>query len=347
MKIRAERLMTLRALLRRPTAILHYAGVRISFRLKLRRVIGLPIAMAVEPGNVCNFKCRHCQVSHRNARPVQLSVDGFQHIIGQLPQLLRLKLQGMGEPLLVRGFLSMLEAGEKRGIAMRFITNGSLCDEAVARRLARLDRTRVVVSMDGASSEVFEQIRTGSSFGQVTENVRRLVAQRGGRAMPRIELRTLVTAQNVRELPDIVRLSKELGIDALTFEQFVTNWGKSEMDEYVSTVRVAEDSPELDVHLDRATQLAKELGVHLRVARAAGLYSRRHQCCSPWTEAFIDAAGDVVPCSVVADSKTIQMGNVFDRSFSEIWNSKVYQDLRDRIRRHDLPSFCRNCYSDP
>jgi hypothetical protein len=40
------------------------------------------------------------------------------------------------------------------------------------------------------------------------------------------------------------------------------------------------------------------------------------------------------------------MGNVFDSPFTEIWNGEAYQELRTRLRTHDLPSYCRACYID-
>ena len=41
------------------------------------------------------------------------------------------------------------------------------------------------------------------------------------------------------------------------------------------------------------------------------------------------------------------MGNVFAEPFESIWNSAGYRELLGRIRDHDLPDYCRNCYADP
>lgn len=73
-------------------------------------------------------------------------------------------------------------------------------------------------------------------------------------------------------------------------------------------------------------------------------FRKRKKCDWPWTKAYIAFNEDVVPCCYLGDSDTIKMGNIFEKDFPEIWNSKEYHDFRDRIRTHNLPDFCKNCY---
>lgn len=173
-------------------------------------------------------------------------------------------------------------------------------------------------------------------------NLSRLVSLRGQRSTPRIEVWTVVTRSNLAELPALVRLVRELGADALTLQLFVSDWGKDSMRSQAEALRVDPDHPTLA----EAMETARAVGLPLEVYRG-NLLSRRKKCSWPWTGAFVAANGDVVPCCILADADVARMGNLFEQPFTEIWNSSGYQDLRRQIRDHELPDYCRNCYSDP
>ena len=62
--------------------------------------------------------------------------------------LRQIKLQGMGEPLLNRHLIEMLEEGEMGGGAISIVTNGSVYTENIAQRLSSLRGTTITISMD-------------------------------------------------------------------------------------------------------------------------------------------------------------------------------------------------------
>ena len=335
----------LRSQLSRPRAAARVA-LKIAYRLKLTHVPWLPVTLDLEPNNDCNFGCPHCQVTHWAKPRVHLGPESFDRILDQFPPLAGVKLQGMGEPLLNKALLPMLRAGEARGTPMSFFSNGSVMSPAIAQQLASLGGTRITFSIDGATAAVFERIRVGGKFEKVCENVRRLVRLRGEARQPAIEVWTVVTRENVGELPDIVRLAKDLGVDAITFQLFVSDWGKMEMKQYADAARVRSTEPEVEALLGQARAVADVIGMPLKVSRANFL-SRDKPCRWPWTSAYVASNGDVVPCCIVADSDTVRMGNVFEQPFGEIWNGPAYRQLREQIRTHQLPSFCHNCYGEP
>ncbi|NIO29815.1 MAG: radical SAM protein [Candidatus Latescibacteria bacterium] len=323
--------------------VLNYIGIKLASRFKWKKVPFLPVAIDIEPNNTCNFECPHCQVTHWSKPSFYLDEKGFARILDQFPNLVRVKLQGMGEPLLNSNLFAMLEAGEKRGAAMSFFTNGSICTQKIADRLVRLSNTQIAFSIDGATPEVFEKIRVGGRFSKVLENIERLIRTRVGKKQPEIVGWTVVTRDNVHELPAIVRLAKQLGLDQLTVQTFLSNWGKKSMESFTDSIKVETVSERFGKSIEEAKQAAAECGLAVTVTYH-DRYSRKRKCAWPWTSAYIAANGDVVPCCILADSETVKMGNVFENDFIEIWNSRVYRDFRERIRKHDLPDYCKNCY---
>jgi len=331
--------------LRHPFKLFNYLGLRLCYRLNTKRVPFLPVYLDIEPNNTCNFSCPHCQVPHWSKEKIYLSKEDFTRIIDQFPNLLQIKLQGMGEPLLNKDLIDMLEIGEARDIDMYFISNGSIMNDEIIERLLRLRRTRITFSIDGATRETFEEIRKGGNFERVTENIARLTSARGKASKPEITCWTVVTRKNVDELADIVRLARRLALDKITIQTFLTDWGKDSMREFTDALRVKDETSRLEEAIASAIRTAKEIGMDIDINYKDYL-SKKHKCEWPWMSAFIASNGDVVPCCIIADSDTVNMGNVFKEDFKEIWNSKDYQRLREMIGAHRLPDFCRNCYID-
>lgn len=338
-------LRTIITKLKEPRRVVNYFGTQLAYILKLTRVPFTPPRIDLEPNNTCNLRCRHCQVTYWSKPAVHLDMSAFTRVLSQFPGLLSIKLQGMGEPLLNRELLDMLLEGEKRGISMQFISNGTILNSTMAGQLLSLKRTHIGFSLDGATAETFESIRTGASFDKVVANIRELTRRRGNHVYPMISVTAVVTSNNLHEIPALIRLAKELGVDSINLQTSLTNWGKQDMDDYNETIRISPRSSQVNEVFQEAERIAGEIHIDLHIWRE-DFYTKRNKCPWPWKRAFVAANGDVVPCCILADSDTIRMGNVFEQSFAEIWNSRQYRDFRHRIKTHRLPDFCKNCYQD-
>jgi radical SAM protein with 4Fe4S-binding SPASM domain len=329
----------------RPAKLAKHTVLEVARSLQWSKVPALPSILDIEPINQCNFRCPHCQVTHWNKAKARLDVDGLNKLLDQFPNLLRVKLQGMGEPLLNKELLPMLDVLEKRGIHTAIVSNGSVMTDTIRDKLLELP-TDIQFSIDGATKDVFESVRVASNFDKVTANIKSLTTRRKEikSRNPHKELagRTVVTNQNIHQLPDIVRLVKELGLDTLTLQLIMTSWGKTSMEEINSKKRV-EEAKLLQEQVCKAKEEAERIGLPL-VVRNDDKYSCKNKCGWPWKSAFIASNGDVVPCAILADSDTMKMGNVFEENFETIWNSEKYQELRRQHREHDLPEYCKSCY---
>lgn len=340
------RIRKLARALKKPSLIWNYIGTRLCARYRPDSVPFLPVHLDIEPNNTCNFSCSHCQVTYWDKERVYLDPAGLRRILDQFEGFLRVKLQGMGEPLLNKDLAELLREGEAYGAEMSIISNGSIYTEEIAEELMRLRTTLITFSLDGATSSIFEKIRSGSNFEKVKENIDRFVRARGSASSPILAAWTVVTRDNVEELPGIVALADSLGLDCLTIQTFLSDWGKSEMQRHTDPVKVELESERLLKALDRATIAARSARLDLKIV-SHDYYSSDHPCPWPWTSAFIAANGDVVPCCIIADSDIAFMGNLFEEDFRTIWNGEAYRALRDRIRTNDIPEYCRGCYKLP
>ncbi|MEO0373998.1 MAG: radical SAM protein [Cyanobacteria bacterium P01_A01_bin.17] len=331
-----------------PAKIFNDFGMRISYLLKLKQVPFLPSSLDIEPVNNCNFSCPHCQVTYWDKEVVHLQKSAFETLIEQLPNLVWIKLQGMGEPLLNKELVPMLEFGEQKNIRMSFTTNGSLLKGKLADRISKLRNTSIHLSIDGASAEVFEKIRVGSRFEVVCKNIKAFTDLVDVEDRQKFSAWMVLTKQNLHEVEDVIKLVKELGLGALTIQPFLNDWGKDEMGQHINEIKLSPDlvsSKKIHSALEKAQGIAIEQGVNLKIFDG-DFYSKARKCSWPWKSAYICTNGDVVPCAILADSDTVKMGNIHEQSFSEIWNNDEYQDFRACHVAHDLPDHCKHCYLD-
>src|ERR687889_1811569 len=98
----------------------------------------LPWHLQVEVSGACNLRCRMCLVRYAPAvgrREGALAYEDFLALVDGLPDLKRLTLQGLGEPLLSPHLLDMIRHATGRGIHVGFNTNGVLLGPALAKAL--------------------------------------------------------------------------------------------------------------------------------------------------------------------------------------------------------------------
>ncbi len=328
-----------------PLRAINFVGTEMAYKLRLKKVTALPVEIDIEPSNTCNFRCAHCQVTYWDKKPAALTRDSLTQILDSIPHAAKVKLQGMGEPLLNKNLISMLQAGEERGLQMFFHTNGSIGDPEKAAQLVQLKNTQIIYSIDGATAETFERVRPGSKFDRIVENISTLTKLRGFQSKLSISAWTVITQNNVKELAQIVRLIKQLGLSSVVIQPQLTNWGKDKMLAHTDEIQVETESDLFTTQLAEAQEIARAEGIDLAV-NESNRFTRQSPCPCPWKSTYIAANGDVIPCSVIADADIVKMGNVFETDFREIWNSPAYQTLREQITNHDLPEYCKHCYLD-
>jgi len=160
------------------------------------------------------------------------------------------------------------------------------------------------------------------------------------------------TATNVSELPDLVRLAADLGVDEVYLQRLV--FFGAGLARAAESLHGGLTSAEREAVLS-AQATAQALGVTLRAAggrEPIDMLSRVpdaegwRSCRRPWEGAVVRADGDVVPCCIstfVARRSATCMGNVLRESWDDVWNSDAYQTLRGQLHTDVGPPFCRGC----
>jgi len=119
---------------------------------------------------------------------------------------------------MTKRFPDILEQVDRYGLKVEINTNAMLLNEAKVNMLLP-SLGVLIVSFDGATKETFESIRIGADYETVLRNVERLVSERKnlpGDSRPILGMNCVLMRRNVLELPEMVSLACDLGLDCLT-----------------------------------------------------------------------------------------------------------------------------------
>ena len=305
-----------------------------------------PITMDIEPTTGCNFRCTMCQVSDENFISKNLNFEVFKKFIDQNKQLLKIKLQGMGEPLVNNNFYKMVDYASQSGICSEITTNGSLLNEKNINFLKKSQLSRITISMDGATKETFENIRVKSNFDTVVDNSINLVKQFKRKIIrPEISAWCTLQKKNIFEAEKIFDLCSDIGFDKLTYQIHLTDWGKLEWREKNNKQQINNDDTKILEVLNMIKNKSKKSNIKVEIFEE-NLLSFEKQCSWPWTSTYLSKTGDIVPCCIIGDEKVESFGNINDQNFSQIWNSTKYMKFRDEIKNNQIPEYCKNCYKE-
>jgi MoaA/NifB/PqqE/SkfB family radical SAM enzyme len=120
----------------------------------------------------------------------------------------------IGEPFMGKNLDELLDAFGERGKVLEMATNGQILTDGNVRRLLGRN-VHLYVSLDAATPETYATLRN-ARFALVLENVRRLIAAKGGPGhLPLVYLVFMPMRANAHEADDFVRLCAELKVDRM------------------------------------------------------------------------------------------------------------------------------------
>ena len=160
----------------------------------------------------CNLACRHCRAEAREAAVAgELTSAEVCRVAADIRSAADpiLVLTG-GEPLARPDLFDLARTCTQLFSRVALATNGTLVDDAVARRLVETGIRRVSVSLDGASAATHDAFR--GQTGCFAAALGGLEALR--RAGASLQVNATVTRHNDRELPQLLDLARSCGAEA-------------------------------------------------------------------------------------------------------------------------------------
>jgi MoaA/NifB/PqqE/SkfB family radical SAM enzyme len=325
--------------------------------------VELPRFVQIEPVGQCNLRCRMCPISLRpesapGQPPAFMDFGMFKSLIDQFGDIDELHLQGLGEPLMHPRFFDMVSHAAQRGIRVSTNTNMTLVTERRAAECVASGLHTLHASLDGAHAASYEAIRLQASFPKVIRNLRRLVAARraAGSTLPYLKLVAVLMRANLAELPALVRLASEEGVESLSVQQLCHDFSGDSLPQAYRPMRAFIDSESLrqedrartEMHFEAARAEAQRLGIALRLPnltprRHAPEVPGRQRCDWPWRGAYISYDGQAMPCCMVATPDRMNFGSMASEGVAAVWNGPAYSAFREALSSATPPPVCSGC----
>ncbi len=162
----------------------------------------------------CNLTCKHCySISADKDFPGELST---QEVYGVMDDLKRFRVPVLilsgGEPLLRPDIFDIARRAKGLGFYVGLSSNGTLIDESNIRRIAETDFDYVGVSLDGIRETHDKFRRMQGAFEKSLHGIR-LCRDLG----LKIGVRFTLTQDNAHDLPGLLKLVEDEGIDRFYF----------------------------------------------------------------------------------------------------------------------------------
>ena len=316
-----------------------------------------PLTLELYPTLKCNLDCAFCDTTERHQpRQDELPLERHLAILEEARELgvQRVFVLGGGEPLVARDLTPhILHAVKELGMEGILTTNGTILPRSLRTQLLEDRWDELHVSLDGPDAATHDALRgMAGAFKKTVTNLCRLnVAKRQlGLDTPRLALHFVITNQNHRTLPEMVRLAHALGcfrvdFDALVAyrpEQLALKLSPAQMAEVPS---IAREALEVAERLGVATTLENYLepanldrGTPRELDLEPGLENAH--CLKAWHYLVVQADGRTSPCCVLAG----QGESVAERPVAEVWREGAFlNEVREAMVAGAPLQRCREC----
>lgn len=297
-----------------------------------------PLHIDVGLGKGCNIHCHYCYgITQGN-----LYKKGANTYIPRNPLLRYMReagevgvrsmaLIGESEPTLNPYLYEAIVEGKKAGVDMAVGTNGILFDAGREGEEALEHLTFLRFNISAASKDSYRKLHGSKEFDTFLEKVKFCVAtKRAGNLPVTIGFQMVLTPQDVDEVVPLARLGRELGVDYLEIKQCGDTQDNTLgiydklgfYDQYHEVLQEAECVATDDYNVIVKWRCIKQKGKRCY-----------NQCLGAPFLLYSGGDGNVYSCGMFFDYRSIEfcLGNIIEKGFKEIVESKHYQKVLDSI----------------
>jgi len=297
----------------------------------------LPGNVDIEITNFCQLQCDMCprQGFKKERKLGKMSAEQFRHVLSELKGVPCLSFSGNGEATMHPQFMEFFRMAREAQKKLTISTNG-----LGFMKLSREDLTEIVkgfhaidISMDSPYKGKYEDIRKGAFFDELIEGIKRL-AKVNDMGSALISLHLVYIDQKRKELEDMVELVKDLGLNKITIGKLMSYQG--------SAVKEKRAISADDMKNFKKFASQKSIDISFNFYKNFSLGKKIAGCNWPWRYAFISYEGIVTPCCSIKDPTRINLGNIFEQNFKDIWRGEKFVAFRKNIKKGCFPRICRD-----
>ncbi len=282
----------------------------------------------IELTNYCNWRCKYCFVEKQELN--KLSKDKVCAVLKELKEsgAYHVTFTG-GEIFTYEECIEVIVFARKLGFEVEILSNASLINEELVKKLADIHIEKFSCSIFSMNEDIHDKfVESKNSLQKVKHNLSLLKLYN----IP-VEVKVGVTNYNKYEWNQIEEYCKENGFN---FIVDCTIRPSNEGDNSIVDYALSKDElTELINILDKKQDITKFDNC-----------DENFICSDSRCSLTIKANGDVCPCV----NWPYIVGNIYESSIVEIWNSKKFKKIRsltwrDTIKCHEcnIKEYCQRC----
>lgn len=286
-----------------------------------------PISVELHLTDNCNLKCAWCTDKELRKNRATLPIETIEKLFKEFGEHnTGVTLEGGGEPTLHPHFEEVVDIGNRMGVDLGLITNGTT---DISERIHKLKWVRI--SLDSSNEEEYIAEKGVDAFARVLSNLEKMTSMRNPQKTY-IGIGYVLTKRNQATLKTLIDKLDHIGVDYLYF-------------------RPVEEAPDIVPTLEEMLDLRKQLAEWTKDKRIKYMITiddrvvdrNNHlPCIAHSLTSIIHANGEVSLCEKRRNENVI-LGNVRENSFEEIWNSTCREQITQRLLNPECQQGCSAC----
>jgi MoaA/NifB/PqqE/SkfB family radical SAM enzyme len=246
---------------------------------------------------------------------------------------------------------------KKHGMLGIMTTNGTNLTQQQLLSLVAIRWDRVHFSIDGPNAKLHDHLRgCDGAFKKTISTMKLLHNIRYKSNKPEINMNTVISTENFKLLPKIVKLAKRLKVGYLFAEPLIV-YSKAGEQLKLSPEQQKEFIPYLTkaISYTQKYNISSNLSQNLipeLIQNSSAMHEivksdmdeQNHPflsvpCFDPWFHMTIKADGRAISCDVATD----EGDSIKNKSLKEVWFGAYFEKHRKLMLSRQIPNFCRQC----
>ncbi len=304
-----------------------------------------PVYIEIGPTNRCNHRCIFCALDWIEHKGIDIDSKVMTRSLKDMAEhnVKSVMFAGEGEPLLHSDIGLFVQTARNSGMNVAITSNGVRFDrKKIEQCLQYLNWIRF--SIDSGSAENYARVHRTKpeDFDKLMGNIEEAVKFRNKYDLEaKIEAQFLMIPQNIGEAVKLAGILKNIGVDELQIKPYSHHPN--------SLNDLCIDSAEYNqVEVSLREFNSDDFKILFRHAAIEGIeegitYSA---CYALPFFALVDAAGNIIPCNLFYNNPDFTYGNLYEKSFAEIWTSDKRKEVLERQREKGVGECRVGCRLD-
>ena len=299
-----------------------------------------PIYVEIGTTNTCNHRCVFCALDFLGYGKDFIDKNIMLKTLEDIAvcDVKSVMFAGEGESLLHKDIGLFTQKAKQCGLDISITTNGVPFNQK-KREQCLPNLSWIRFSIDSGSPENYAKIHgtNPKGFEKVINNIEESVKFRNKNNLETtIGVQFLMLPQSMKEATKLAKILKDIGADNLQVKPY-SHHPKSKNNFAVSSNeynKLEEDimkynSKNFKIVFRKATAERIEQGINYPKCYGLPFF------------ALIDAKGNIIPCNLFYNNKEFTYGNLYENSFSEIWQGEKRKQILEKINIDECRKGCR------